>query len=58
MSGSKSNTANKQFVTLDNLDLSGGFACDFETGICGPIDEMKSAENNQEEKKNANNNMV
>lgn len=42
--------------TINQLDLSGGFTCDLETGICGPAEKIQ--EENVEEKKNANNNMV
>lgn len=42
--------------TIDQLDLSGGFTCDIETGICGPIEEKTSEK--IEENKHANNNMV
>lgn len=45
-----------EFTTINQLDLSGGFTCDVETGICGPIEESKTE--NIEENKNANNNMV
>ncbi len=41
--------------TINQLDLSSGFTCDLETGICGPTEKN---EENVEEKKNANNNMV
>ncbi len=44
--------------TLENLDFSGGYACDMETGICGPIDEQNQTTKTEEEKKNANNDMV
>ncbi len=32
------------FQTLDQLDLPNGFVCDFETGICGPADQMVNNE--------------
>lgn len=44
--------------TLGNLDFLGGYACDMETGICGPIDEQSQTPKTEEEKKNANNDMV
>lgn len=45
---------------LENIDLSGGFICDLETGICGPEEEIKNAQKASvdEEKKNENNNLV
>lgn len=43
-------------TSLDSIDLSGGYSCDLETGICGPVDEEN--EENVKEKKNENNNMV
>ena len=36
---------------LEQLDLSGGFTCDMETGICGPtetIQEKKEAKGDKE----------
>lgn len=42
---------------LDGIDLSGGYICDVETGICGPADEEMKNEPT-EEKKNENNSMV
>ena len=45
-----------EFTTINQLDLSGGFTCDFETRICGPTDETTAEK--IEENKNANNNMV
>ena len=41
--------------TLENLDFSGDYVCDIETGICGPFNEQSQTE---EEKKHANNDMV
>lgn len=49
---------NKQFSALENLDLSQGFVCDVETGICGPAEDVNAEKINLEEKKNANNHMV
>lgn len=43
---------------LDGIDLSGGYICDVETGICGPADEEMKNEAAAEEKKNENNSMV
>lgn len=45
---------------LENIDFSGGFVCDLETGICGPEEEIQKAKNvsEDEEKKNENNNLV
>lgn len=48
---------NKESLTLEGLDLSNGFVCDFETGICGPVDEINK-QKSVEERNNANNNMV
>lgn len=48
---------NKESLTLEGLDLSNGFVCDFETGICGPVDEINE-QKSVEERNNANNNMV
>ena len=48
---------NKESLTLEELDLSNGFVCDFETGICGPVDEINE-QKSVEERNNANNNMV
>ncbi len=45
-----------EFTTIDSLDLSGGFTCDVETGICGPIEEK--TEENIKENKNEHNDMV
>lgn len=58
MSKNKTKTTHQQFATLENLDLSNGFACDVETGICGPIDDMKETSSKQKEKRNADNDMV
>lgn len=58
MSNRKSQTSKTEFVALENLDFSNGFTCDFETGICGPINEIKEIGNKTEETKNANNNLV
>lgn len=49
---------NNKKSTLEGIDLSNGFVCDVETGICGPADEMKQDKNVKEEKKNANYDMV
>lgn len=48
---------NRESSTLEGLDLSNGFVCDFETGICGPAEEINHKKS-VEEKDNANNNMV
>lgn len=48
---------NKESSTLEGLNLSNGFVCDFETGICGPADEINNKKS-VEEKDNADNNMV
>ena len=48
---------NKESLTFEELDLSNGFVCDFETGICGPVDEINE-QKSVEERNNANNNMV
>ena len=45
-----------QISGLEGIDLSGGYVCDVETGICGPTEEMKNE--TLEEKKNENNNLV
>lgn len=45
-----------ELSNLNQFDLSGGFICDVETGICGPTEEM--IEENVEEKENENNDMV
>ena len=45
-----------ELSTVNTLDLSGGFTCDIETGICGPIEEKTSEKT--EENEDANNNMV
>ena len=42
--------------TIDLVDLSGGFTCDVETGICGPTEEVTGEKT--EENTHANNNMV
>lgn len=47
---------NNGLKSFEGLDLSGGFVCDLETGICGPVDEKE--EKQVEEKQNANNNLV
>lgn len=41
---------------VNQIDLSAGYICDVETGICGPTEEIKNE--NSEEKKNENNNLV
>ena len=43
---------------LDEIDLSGGYICDVETGICGPMDEAAMKNEPTEEKKNESNSMV
>lgn len=50
-----------QSKTLDefqNLDFSTGYVCDTETGICGPAEQITEKQETEEEKKNANNNLV
>lgn len=50
-----------ELSTVSQLDFSGGFTCDFETGMCGPTDETTTEKiivENIKETKNANNNMV
>lgn len=42
---------------LEPLNQLDGFVCDIETGICGPV-SMTDEEKTEEEKKNANNDMV
>ncbi|HLR92194.1 MAG TPA: hypothetical protein VK048_03960 [Atopostipes sp.] len=45
------NVKKNNISTLDQLDLSGGFTCDMETGICGPAEEIqKKKESNRGEK--------
>lgn len=58
MSNSKSQTSKTEFATLEDLDFPNGFTCDFDTGICGPFDEIKETNNKTEETENANNNLV
>lgn len=53
----KLDNLNSESQTLKGLNLSKGFVCDFETGICGPANEMNEKKS-VEEKNNANNNMV
>lgn len=43
---------------LSHVDFSEGFTCDMETGICGSADEINKAKQKDEEKKNANNDLV
>lgn len=43
---------------LDGIDLSGGYICDVETGICGPADEEEMKNERTEEKTNENNHVV
>lgn len=43
---------------LEGIELSSGLVCDFETGICGPADEINKTKDNNEENKNANYDMV
>lgn len=45
---------------LETIDFSDGFICDFETGICGPEEEIKKVKSGSidEEKKNENNDLV
>lgn len=43
--------------SLENVDFSGGYACDMETGICGPVDQQNRNEET-EENTNANNDLV
>lgn len=45
-----------ELTAINQLDLSGGYTCDIETGICGPTD--KTTEENTEENQHANNDMV
>lgn len=42
---------------LEDVDFSGGYACDMETGICGPVEEVNKNEQT-EETKNENNDLV
>lgn len=44
--------------TLEGLDLSNGFVCDFETGICGPADLIENNTEKNEETTNENNHLV
>lgn len=43
--------------SLENVDFSGGYACDIKTGICGPVDQQNRNEET-EENTNANNDLV
>lgn len=43
--------------SLENVDFSGGYACDMETGICGPVDKQNQ-NGKTEESKHANNDLV
>lgn len=45
-----------ELSNINQLDLSGGFGCDVDTGLCGPAEEMKKEKT--EENKNENNDMV
>lgn len=49
---------NNSFSALDTIDFTDGFACDMETGICGPINNGGVVRTTVEEKKNANNDLV
>lgn len=49
---------NNNFSALDTIDFTDGFACDMETGICGPINNGGVVRTTVEEKKNANNDLV
>ncbi len=42
---------------LEHIDLSGGFTCDMETGICGPTETIQKKKK-LKEIKNENNNLV
>lgn len=42
---------------LKDVDFSGGYACDMETGICGPVEEVNKNEQT-EETKNENKDLV
>ena len=46
----------KNLESLDHLDMSAGFVCDTETGICGPADEVENKKS--KEQKNESNHMV
>lgn len=46
----------KEITPISTLDLSGGFTCDVETGLCGPIEE--TSKEKIEENQHANNDMV
>lgn len=37
----KINIKQKNLSGLEQLDLSGGFTCDMETGICGPTETIQ-----------------
>lgn len=47
-----------EFSNFEGLDISGGFVCDMETGICGPAVDINIKKTNLEEKKNGNNSLV
>lgn len=47
----------KKLSNLEDVDFSGDYACDMETGICGPVEEVNKNEQT-EESKNENNDMV
>lgn len=42
---------------LEDVDFLDGYACDMETGICGPVEEVNKNEQT-EETKNENNDLV
>lgn len=48
----------RNLSSLETIDFSDGYACDLETGICGPINEQSQNEKVEEESKNANNHLV
>lgn len=43
---------------IEGLDLSGGYICDVETGICGPADEVNDSTEDAKEKKHEDNDLV
>lgn len=45
-----SETSKKEEIKLDHLDLTEGFTCDVETGICGPTEVVKENINIEEGK--------
>lgn len=58
MSKNKIQTINNDFISLEHIELSNDLICDFETGLCGPTNDIKENDQKTEETENEHNDLV